>query len=66
MDIAALSMALSSINVRQEASVSIMKKTIDQAESNGQGVVKMLQDSSVKAMEQSVRSHIGSQLDIKG
>lgn len=66
MDIAALSMALSQMNVRQEASVSIMKKTMDQAESNGQGVVKMLQESSVSAMEQSVRPHIGSQLDIRG
>jgi len=66
MDIAALSMALSQMNVRQEASVSIMKKTMDQAESNGEGVVKMLQDSSLKTMEQSVRPHIGSQLDIRG
>ena len=58
MDIAALSMALSQMNVRTEANVSIMKKTIDQAETNGQDVVKML--------EQSVRPHIGSRLDIKG
>ena len=58
MDIAALSMALSQINVRTEANVSIMKKTIDQAEMNGQGVVKML--------EQSVQPHIGSRVDIKG
>lgn len=66
MDIAALSMALSQMNVRQEASVSIMKKTIDQAESNGEGVVKMLKDSSLKTMEQSIQPHIGSQLDIRG
>lgn len=58
MDIAALSMALSQMNVRTEANVSIMKKTIDQAETNGQDVVKML--------EQSVQPHIGSRLDIKG
>ncbi|MDN3427875.1 YjfB family protein [Microbacterium sp. APC 3898] len=58
MDIAALSMALSQMNVRTEANVSIMKKTIDQAETNGQDVVKML--------EQSVQPHIGSRVDIKG
>ena len=58
MDIAALSMALSQMNVRTEANVSIMKKTIDQAETNGQDVVKML--------EQSVQPHIGGRLDIKG
>ncbi|PUB08443.1 YjfB family protein [Paenisporosarcina sp. OV554] len=66
MDIAALSMALSQMNVRQEASISILKKTMNQAESNGQSVVKMLQDSSIKVMEMSVRPHIGSQLDIRG
>lgn len=57
MDIAALSMALSQMNVRTEANVSIMKKTIDQAETNGQDVVKML--------EQSVQPHIGSRVDFK-
>ena len=57
MDIAALSMALSQMSVRTEANVSIMKKTIDQAETNGQDVVKML--------EQSVQPHIGSRLDIR-
>ncbi|MBD8014888.1 YjfB family protein [Planococcus wigleyi] len=58
MDVAALSMALSQMNVRTEANVLIMKKTINQAETNGQDVVKML--------EQSVQPHIGSHLDIKG
>ena len=58
MDIAALSMALSQMNVRTEANVSIMKKTIDQAETNGQDVVKML--------EQSVQPHIGGSVDLKG
>lgn len=58
MDIAALSMVLSQASVRQEATMSVMKKTMDQAESNGQNVVKML--------EQSVLPHIGGSVDIKG
>ncbi|KAA0957471.1 putative motility protein [Planococcus sp. ANT_H30] len=58
MDIAALSMAMSQASVRTEANVSIMKKTIDQAETNGQDVVKML--------EQSVQPHIGGSVDLKG
>lgn len=58
MDIAALSMVLSQANVRQEATMSVMKKTMDQAESNGQSLVKML--------EQSVQPHIGGSVDIKG
>lgn len=57
MDIAALSMAMSQASVKTEANVSIMKKTIDQAETNGQEVVKML--------EQSVRPHVGSSIDFR-
>ncbi|WP_281863645.1 YjfB family protein [Planomicrobium okeanokoites] len=58
MDIAALSMALSQMNVRQEATVSVIKKSMDQAETNGDSVVKML--------EQSVQPHIGISIDLKG
>lgn len=58
MDIAALSMVLSQASVRQEATMSVMKKTMDLAESNGQNVVKML--------EQSVQPHIGGTVDLKG
>ncbi|WP_081986995.1 YjfB family protein [Planococcus sp. CAU13] len=58
MDIAALSMALSQMNVRQEASISVMKKSMDQAESGGQDLIKML--------EQSVQPHIGGSVNVKG
>ncbi|MCM3611973.1 YjfB family protein [Planococcus sp. MERTA32b] len=58
MNIAALSVALSQMNVRQEATVSVMKKSMDQAESTGDSIVKML--------EQSVQPHIGGSVDIKG
>lgn len=57
MDIAALSMALSQMNIRQEASISVMKKLMDQVEANGENVVKML--------EHSINTHIGSSIDIK-
>lgn len=58
MDIAALSMSLSQMNVRQEASVLVTKKAMDQAETNSANIVKML--------EQSVQPHIGSSIDLKG
>ncbi|WP_434401035.1 YjfB family protein [Planococcus sp. 11815] len=58
MDIAALSMSLSQMNVRQEASVLVTKKVMDQAETNSASVVKML--------EQSVQPHIGGSVDLKG
>lgn len=57
MDIAALSMSLSQMNVRQEASVLVTKKVMDQAETNSASVVKML--------EQSVQPHIGGSVDLK-
>jgi len=66
MDIAALSMALSQASVRQDANFSLMKKTMDIAESNNQGMISMMQESNVKAMEQSVQPHIGSSIDLKG
>lgn len=65
MDIAALSMALSQASVRQDANFSIMKKTMDIAESNNQGMINMMQEASVKAMEHSVQPHIGSSIDLK-
>lgn len=58
MDITALSMALSQMNVRQEASISVMKNSMDQAEVNSESVVKML--------EQSVQPHLGGSVDLKG
>lgn len=58
MDIAALSIALSQMNVRQEASILVMKKSMDQAEVNGESVVKML--------KQSVQPHLGGSVDLKG
>ena len=57
MDIAALSMALSQMKARTEANLSIIKKAIDQAETNGQIVVRML--------EQSVQPHIDRVIDLK-
>lgn len=67
MNIATLSMALSQASIRQDASFSLMKKTMDQAESNGIGMIKMLQESSIKkAMELAVQPHIGSSIDLKG
>jgi hypothetical protein len=58
MGIAALSMAFSQMNVRKEASVSVMKKSMEQAESNGESVVKML--------EQSDQPHLGGTVNLKG
>jgi uncharacterized membrane protein required for colicin V production len=66
MDTAALSMVLSQVSFRQDANFSLMNKVMDQAESKSNGMIKMMQESSVKAMQQSVQPHLGSSIDIKG
>lgn len=70
MDIAALSMGLSQMDLHQQASMSVMKMAMDAAE--GQ-VVDMLQvletadvsSADIRLMEQSVNPHLGGNIDIK-
>ena len=57
MDIAALSMALANQKVQQQASVSIMKKVMDMAEVQTQGIVDMMEETALPAS-------FGHQLDI--
>jgi hypothetical protein len=65
MEVAAMSMALSQSSVKQQASLSVFDKAMDQTETSSNGLIKMMQESSVKAMQQSVQSHLGSSIDIK-
>lgn len=46
MDIAAFSMAMSSANVMQQASIAVTKKAMDTSEIQMQGIVDMMQASS--------------------
>ena len=57
MDIAALSMSLSQIKVANQASISVLKLTMDTAQEQMEDMTKI--------MEQSVNPHIGSNLDLK-
>lgn len=57
MDIAALSTGLSQTNLKQAVSISVLKMSKDQAEINGQALIKM--------MEQSVQPHLGGNIDMK-
>ncbi|MFD2655540.1 MULTISPECIES: YjfB family protein [Gracilibacillus] len=58
MDIAAMSIAMNQSQVKQQASVSLMDKALDQAESQSSDMIKML--------ESSMQPHLGSNIDIKG
>ena len=57
MDIAALSMSLSQMKVANQASISVLKLTLDTAQEQMEDMTKI--------MEQSVNPHIGSNLDLK-
>lgn len=66
MDIALLSMVLSQGQVQQQASISVMKKTMDQAEGNADFITKMLGDSNIRALQHVAEPHLGGNIDIKG
>lgn len=65
MDVALLSIALSQGQVQQHASISVMKKVMNQAEGNADILTKMLSEVDVQAMQQSVQPHLGGNIDIK-
>lgn len=56
MDIAALSMGLSQMQLAQEVGVSVMKMAMDTSEVQSADLTKL--------MEQSVNPHVGSTIDV--
>lgn len=63
MDIAALSMGLSQMQVAQQASISVMKMVMDTTKVQAIDLTQML-EASTKMMEQSIVPHIGKTIDI--
>lgn len=57
MDIAALSASMSQMKIAQQVSLSVAKLSMD--------ATKVQADGMVKALEQSVNPHLGSNLDLK-
>lgn len=57
MDIAAMSMAMSQVNLQQQASIRVMDKVMDESGTQT--------DSMIKMLEQSVSPHLGSNIDFK-
>jgi len=64
MDIAAISMGLSQMNLQQQASISVMKMAMDTAVMQSVDMTEML-EVNTKVMEQSVNPHIGGNVDIR-
>jgi len=61
MDIAGLSMAMSTNRIQSQVSTAVLSKTMDTNEALGQGLVQMI-DSA--AMERSVNPSVGANFDM--
>ena len=56
MDIAKLSMAMSQTYVKEQFSVGLMRKTLDQAE--------LQSDQMLRMLEQAPHPHLGTEIDL--
>ncbi|MBY0158791.1 YjfB family protein [Cytobacillus oceanisediminis] len=66
MDIPLMSMVLSQGQVQRQASISVMKKAMDQAEGNAEFIHKMMSGSQIQALQHAAQPHLGGNIDIKG
>lgn len=66
MDVALMSMALSQGQVQQQASMSVMKKAMDQSEGNVDFINKMMGGMDVQALQHAAQPHLGGNIDLKG
>lgn len=64
MDIAAMSTMISQSSIQQQASLSVLKLSMDSAKVQSANLAEMIQQST-KAMEMSVNPHLGGNIDIK-
>ena len=64
MDIAALSVLMSQGQVQQQAGVSVMKMAMNVAETQGNMMTDLL-DETAKSLEMSVQPHLGGSVDIR-
>ncbi|WP_416147302.1 YjfB family protein [Salipaludibacillus sp. HK11] len=65
MDIAALSMAMSQGEVKNQASISMMKKAMRQAGEQVEAMDKLIDSANVQKMAQAAQPHLGGNIDVK-
>ncbi len=63
MDIAALSMGLSQMKVAQQASISVMKMSMDTAKGQASDLASLLESSTTKVSDNSLTPHLGRNID---
>lgn len=57
MDIAGMSVSMNQANIMQNVNLSVMRKSLDQMQQNGDALIKM--------MESSVNPNVGQNIDIR-
>lgn len=65
MEIPSLSMAMSQLGVNQQASISMMQKTMEQAGQQGQALDKLMDSAEVQRTEHAMQPHLGGSIDVK-
>ncbi|GAB4074781.1 hypothetical protein GCM10028778_22840 [Barrientosiimonas marina] len=66
MDIASMSTALSQSQVQQQASISVTKMAMGNAERQGEAVQKLMSTNNMAAIERAAQPHLGGNIDMKG
>lgn len=62
MDIAAMSVVLNQAQVKQQASLSVLKKAMTSAETNAEGLIEMLNQS---VSNSAPHPYLGNKIDIQ-
>ncbi len=61
-----MSMALSQGQVHQQASISVMKKAMGNAEQQGEAIQKLMSTADASLIQRAAQPHLGGNIDIKG
>lgn len=65
MDIALMSMALSQGQVQLQASMSVMKMAMGNAEQQGEAIQKLMSTTDVATIQHAAQPHLGENIDLK-
>jgi len=65
IDIANLSIALSHSQVKDQASILIMKKMMGNVQQQGVAIQELLSSSNVQAIQHAAQPHLGGNIDLK-
>jgi len=65
VDIALMSMALSQGQIQQQASMSVMKMAMGNAQQQGEALQNLLSTTDATAIQHAAQPHLGGNIDLK-